>query len=306
MLELGKRIAFHRKRLDMTQTELGEKLNVTAQAVSKWENGLSDPDLGTLHRLSKIFGVSTDELIAEDGTEDEALPADAEMATAETPTETESSVAPADPPAPVPVPTPEPVQQKVIIGYCRDCKKPLEEKDHYTLQHGGRGQADYLLCDKCEKERRLRQKNSEIYDEKKAFRRSMIWGPIAGGVTALIFLIAAICTGNYTLLAGFLVAVGAFALVSQLFWGDWLFDFLEIFVHAFHLPGLIFTLDLDGIVWFITVKLTLSILAGLLSAMIFLFGLALAMLVGIFTYPFALVAKLHKIRRLEAEYDNMK
>ncbi len=38
---LGKRIMQHRKRLNMTQDQLAEKLNVTAQAVSKWENEVS-------------------------------------------------------------------------------------------------------------------------------------------------------------------------------------------------------------------------------------------------------------------------
>lgn len=60
---LGKRIIFHRKRLGLTQDQLAEKLGVTAQAVSKWENDQSCPDISTLPRLAGIFGVSTDELL---------------------------------------------------------------------------------------------------------------------------------------------------------------------------------------------------------------------------------------------------
>lgn len=60
---LGKRISTHRKRLGMTQDKLAEALGVTAQAVSKWENDQSCPDITTLPRLSEIFGVSTDELL---------------------------------------------------------------------------------------------------------------------------------------------------------------------------------------------------------------------------------------------------
>jgi transcriptional regulator with XRE-family HTH domain len=60
---LGKRIAAHRKRIGLTQETLAEQLNVTAQAVSKWENDQSCPDITTLPKLCEIFGISTDELL---------------------------------------------------------------------------------------------------------------------------------------------------------------------------------------------------------------------------------------------------
>ena len=60
---LGKRIVKNRKRLGMTQDALAEKLGVTAQAVSKWENDQSCPDITTLPKLAEIFGVSTDSLL---------------------------------------------------------------------------------------------------------------------------------------------------------------------------------------------------------------------------------------------------
>lgn len=60
---LGKRIAAHRKQLKLTQDQLAEQLGVTAQAVSKWENDLSCPDIGTLPRLASIFGISIDALL---------------------------------------------------------------------------------------------------------------------------------------------------------------------------------------------------------------------------------------------------
>jgi len=60
---LGKRIAANRKLLGLTQDQLAEKLGVTAQAVSKWENDQSCPDISILPELSKIFRVSTDTLL---------------------------------------------------------------------------------------------------------------------------------------------------------------------------------------------------------------------------------------------------
>lgn len=62
-MTLGKRILSHRKRLGLTQEQLAEKLGVTSQAVSKWENDQSCPDITVLPQLAEIFGISTDELL---------------------------------------------------------------------------------------------------------------------------------------------------------------------------------------------------------------------------------------------------
>lgn len=60
---LGKRIVSNRKRLGITQDRLAEQLGVTAQAVSKWENDQSCPDIAILPKLAEIFGITTDELL---------------------------------------------------------------------------------------------------------------------------------------------------------------------------------------------------------------------------------------------------
>jgi len=62
-LTLGKRIVQNRKRLGLTQDALAEKLGVTAQAVSKWENDQSCPDITMLPKLAEIFGTTTDALL---------------------------------------------------------------------------------------------------------------------------------------------------------------------------------------------------------------------------------------------------
>ena len=76
METLGKRIVSHRKRLGLTQDQLAEKLGVTAQAVSKWENDQSCPDITMLPKLADLFGVSTDQLL---GREPEAPVHEAEV-----------------------------------------------------------------------------------------------------------------------------------------------------------------------------------------------------------------------------------
>ena len=47
----------------MTQEFVAESLNVSRQAVSKWENGTSDPSTGNLLAISKLYGISAAELL---------------------------------------------------------------------------------------------------------------------------------------------------------------------------------------------------------------------------------------------------
>lgn len=60
---LGQRIAHYRKLRGITQEELGEKCGVSSQAVSKWKNDISAPDITLIGTLSEIFGISADELL---------------------------------------------------------------------------------------------------------------------------------------------------------------------------------------------------------------------------------------------------
>lgn len=70
---LGKRIMLCRKKLGLTQDKLAEAMGVTAQAVSKWENDQSCPDITMLPKLAVLFGISTDELLGV-STEKEDMP----------------------------------------------------------------------------------------------------------------------------------------------------------------------------------------------------------------------------------------
>lgn len=61
-LSLGKKISELRKEKGITQEELADKLGVSPQAVSKWENDLSCPDIMSLPDIADIFGITIDEL----------------------------------------------------------------------------------------------------------------------------------------------------------------------------------------------------------------------------------------------------
>ena len=80
---LNERIACYRRKCGLTQEELAEKCSVTPQAVSKWENGLTAPDISLLPRLGEVFGCTTDELLGVERPETAMLaPADFDPAKA--------------------------------------------------------------------------------------------------------------------------------------------------------------------------------------------------------------------------------
>lgn len=66
---LGQRIARLRKEKKYTQDDLAKKFNVSTQAVSKWENDLSAPDISILKELANTLGVTIDYLLSNETTE---------------------------------------------------------------------------------------------------------------------------------------------------------------------------------------------------------------------------------------------
>lgn len=65
-MELGTKIYELRKNANLSQEQLSQKLNVTRQTISNWELGQTTPDIIQAKELSKIFGISLDELTNND------------------------------------------------------------------------------------------------------------------------------------------------------------------------------------------------------------------------------------------------
>ena len=63
METLGQRIGLLRRQKGIKQDEIAEILNVTPQAVSKWENDQTCPDIGLLPQLANLLGITVDELL---------------------------------------------------------------------------------------------------------------------------------------------------------------------------------------------------------------------------------------------------
>lgn len=64
-MKLNEKILYYRRAAKLSQEELAARIGVSRQAVSKWELGESTPEVDKLVALSRLFGVTTDELLGE-------------------------------------------------------------------------------------------------------------------------------------------------------------------------------------------------------------------------------------------------
>lgn len=257
-----------RTEKNMTQKELAEKLHVTAQAVSRWETGEVEVSINTIQEMSKIFNVSINELI--DGT---------------TP---EKEI----------VVTKEYVvkDSKPVLAVCEECNKPIYKgEDIVRIPHRDmRRHTTYSVrCKECD-----RKIKKAAYEKAVAYgvsqrKKSFIWGSVAALIGILLTVLVATSTETESgfVAFGIVVSVLFFPFISCLilqnnFVGEM---FESICDWGFvNMPGVIFDLDLDGIIWLITVKLFLWVLGILLAVITFLLGVMVGLVVSIFAYPFAI------------------
>ena len=65
-LTIGENIRNFRKKHDLTQEAFADRLGVTYQSVSRWENGLASPDIELIPKIAQLFHISTDVLFGTD------------------------------------------------------------------------------------------------------------------------------------------------------------------------------------------------------------------------------------------------
>ena len=74
-MKLAEKLLDLRKRNGLSQEELAAKLNISRQAVSRWEGGTAQPDASNILQLSKLFHVTADYLLNDEYESDEDIPA---------------------------------------------------------------------------------------------------------------------------------------------------------------------------------------------------------------------------------------
>lgn len=264
---IGEKIKKLRLENSLTQKDLAEKLYVTAQAVSRWENNEVEPSITTIAEIAKVFNISMSELLGE------------EQQPVKVVKETEYVYK----------------EQKPVLAVCEQCNKPIYDgKEIVRLTD-----YDYMgntitkvLCKTCDDKNKKQAHETAVYQGIQRRKKSFLWGST---FTALIVIVALVATLIAKVSTGIVVGatVGSllfFPFLSCLYLdNNFIWDMVETVASwSIRLPGIIFELSLDGIIWLLTVKLLFWILGGLVSILCFILAIALGLAISIFVYPFAL------------------
>lgn len=277
-MSLGENIHKLRTAKEMTQKQLADKLFVTAQAVSRWENNEVEPNINVLNAMAEIFEVSLDTIINGEKEEPEVKEV-----------------------------IKEEIRIKENVATCQDCHKALFSDDvikkyerfHYQGTKPRRKVGEIVtLCEDCyQKQIALdEEKAKRAYDDKlRSLKHQRIWAYSMGALAGIILLIVFIVVAKnlefntaVTIIGSIVSLYGGFALVYCLIWETFIQDvFLTIAGFGFvKMPGLIFSFSIDGFIAFIIVKIILAIIAFILAAIAIIIACAISMVLAIFAFPF--------------------
>lgn len=273
-MSYGEKISELRKKNGMTQATLGEKLNVTYQAVSKWERDESDPDFATMSKIAKLFDVPLSYF-----EEEEPAP------TAEQQEEAAVTVAPA-----------------VAIAPVAEAPQKTAEELKAEIKEEMKAEAENA---KREEERRARIQKEEAWAREQAYEKAKVLkirnrGLIGGALIALaLCIIVIVCgviskknAGIIAAVAGTFLVLG-FVFTSQLFWDGFIVDVVSCGLKIIGTPGIIFSFDLDGFIFLIAMKILFAIIKIIVLMLSFLFFV----LIGIILSPFTFVPCCIKLTR---------
>ena len=298
---LSKNIKKLRTEKGMTQKELAEKLHVTPQAVSRWENGEVEPSVSTIGEMADIFGVTADEIIGGERLAKQEVAATAALA-GETAVAGADAEGGAEKSSGLEIPP-------FVYGICRKCGTTIVDAGDFVRETNLSDGHVYekIYCKKCAKEeaeRAEQEKKDRIVGIAALQRkRSFLWG---GLIAAFAAAVAVVCTVKYEgadkVWIALLGGVALFTFVSCLFLKNNFIEdlFIEIASWGFvKFPGLIFSFDLDGIAWLIGMKLLFAVLGFLIGFALVCLALVVCMAMSLIVYPFALSRSIRKPEKTE-------
>ncbi len=265
---IGQNIKRLRTERQLTQKALAEKLFVTAQAVSRWENGEVEPSVSTISEIARIFGVSADEILGIQ-------------------TEKRAPEQPQEQAPPIHIIYNEYTEpQRPVLGVCEKCNQPIYDGKNLIRNDS------HILCRKCQNAILQQQKALQIERGHTRRKRSILFGAILAALLLITGIVVAAVNQRPSCIIWFLAAaILGFTLLSccilnNNFIGDMVLSIFEFGFIKF--PGVIFSWDLDGIIWLITIKLSFWLLSVVLACATGALAILIGGIVSLFVYPFAL------------------
>lgn len=293
-MTLGEKLKSLRSKKGLTQKGLAERLNVSFQTVSKWENNENEPDLSTIRQLANLFGCSTDYLLSDSEEEPAALQ------------ETPEQPAPAAQPQTI-------IIQQHPLHVCTRCKKDIPEGEleiekvphhHRVGRHTETTYSDDYYHRSCleltKKERAEAERKAKAAMAETAKKRSFGWGISMGVIALAIALIVLLTVGSQVLhpavavVLSILIGYGIFADLYCIISGSYIGDvFLSVASWSIKFPGLIFTFDLGGFAWLIFMKILFAVLGFLFGIFVLLLAIGISAALAMISFPFVLVHNNH-------------
>ena len=275
---IGEKIKKLRIQNGMTQKQLADKLFVSPQAVSRWENNEVEPSISIITKLANIFEVTTDEILGLEVKENKPDVEKPKPIVAEKKVEI--------------VPT----AQRRTAAMCKQCKKPIYFAGEIVYKNG------QPYCKHCANEKgKLPQvkKKSPSGESKKRRIASFIFGTLAALVGLLLTLLlwdSVLVPLNLCALA-IIYSLSLFTFVSCCILdnncvGD---VFFEIASWSIRMPGLIVSFDLEGCLWFLGMRALFAVIGVALTLLAVLAGLTIGCVISVFVYPFAIIANFRKL-----------
>lgn len=289
-MNCGEKIAKLRKAKDMTQAELGDALNVTYQAVSKWERGESQPDFDTISKIAKLFQVPISHFEDDGGAE--------EFSAAQEPAENPTSFG-AD-----------------VLGMCVQCGKIVRADEAAITE-------PKLICKACD-ELNKREEQARIEAEQQAeadakqreksrvdyakgkLRKHRNIALIIAAIPAAASIIAGLVLGiiNSSLFGvyfggGFTLALFLYTFTAQMIWDGTVREVCTGGGHVISLPGIIFSLSPDGLIFLIVTKIFLSVVAAIVFVGSILFCVLAAIIISPVTFIPSLLLHNREINKIK-------
>lgn len=276
-ISIGEKILALRKAKRVTQSDLGIHLNISYQAVSKWERGESVPDFDTLSRIAQFFNVPISYF--EKGGENKTV--------VEKEEEEENTS-----------------ERGEMLGVCKDCGLVVYKGEEFSIR-------PELICNDCQQKRKRiayqkslqekREREKKIAEEKaqrlareNQIKRSIKWSYVWAALATIVVLVCLFIFGAKhlgvwgTIGVSVAVLVFMFTFVTQLFWDGVVADIFFFSGKVIGTPGIIFTFDWDGFAFLIGMKILFAVLRLLVFIFTWLCGCAVAIAISPFTFFFAL------------------